>query len=75
MVDSLFEGVVDMCCSNLHRQPGGNEVGADGGVMVGCIGHDVGYPSGKCFDWAICCLGAVVTDALSSFPILLVGDA
>ena len=74
MVYSLFEGVVYMHCGDLLRHPRGNKVGADSSVMVGSISHDVGNSPGKCFDWTVRCLGAMVTDALSPFSILLVGD-
>jgi hypothetical protein len=45
-------------------------IGTDGGVVVGCVGHDMGNSACKGFDGAGMGAWAVVADALASFPIL-----
>ena len=46
MVHSPLECIVDMSCGDLHRLSRGNKIGADGCVVVGSIGHNVGDPPG-----------------------------
>jgi hypothetical protein len=51
---------------------GDRVVGADGGVVVAGVGHDVSNSACKGLDGAGLGARAVVANALASFPILLV---
>jgi hypothetical protein len=74
LLDGGFDGLVDIVGGDLAWVPWCLVIGADGGVVIVCVGHDMGDTSGKCFDGASDLTRAVVADALASCAILLVGN-
>lgn len=74
LLDGSFDCFVDVVWGDLARVPWCFIIGADGGVVVVGVSHDVGNTPGKCFDGASDLPGAVVADALATCSILLVGD-
>jgi hypothetical protein len=73
---SPFEYRVDVSWGDLGGGTVGyGVIGTDGGVVVSCVGHDMGNSACKGFDGAGMGAWAVVADALAPFPIFLVGNA
>jgi hypothetical protein len=74
LLDRLFERCVDVVWCDLPWVPWCFIIGADGEVLVISMGHDVGNSAGQGFDGASDFTSAVVTDALPTLPIFLVGN-